>query len=259
MDSVTCWTTRRLLKVCICCLRSAACLAVSRFTCTRTNRHCIFTVLLAVIKTSLYDTTITRVPVHYFILLRFAYLKSARYTKAYRYCVLGRPFIKRFALCHETVVCLSVCLSVCPVLSCLYVCGGPVLWPKSWMDQDETRRASRPRPRPHCARWGPSSPSPIKGHVYCGQTAGWIKMALGMQVGLDPSDIVLERGPSSPSPKKGAEPPPTFRPMFIVAKWLDDQDATWHDGRPRPGQHYVRCQLSFTPRGRSAQFFGPCL
>jgi len=32
MDSVTGWTTGRLLKVCICCLRSAACLAVSRFT-----------------------------------------------------------------------------------------------------------------------------------------------------------------------------------------------------------------------------------
>jgi len=28
-------------------------------------------------------------------------------------------------------------------------------------------------------------------HVYCGQTAGWIKMPLAMEVGLDPSDIVL--------------------------------------------------------------------
>ena len=41
-----------------------------------------------------------------------------------------------------------------------------------------------------CVRWGPSFP-PQKGgealqfsvHVYCGQTAGWIKMALGMAVG----------------------------------------------------------------------------
>jgi len=29
-------------------------------------------------------------------------------------------------------------------------------------------------------------------HVYCGQTAGWIKIPLGMDVGLDPGDIVLE-------------------------------------------------------------------
>ena len=34
--------------------------------------------------------------------------------------VLGRPFVKWFALCYQTVVCLSVCLSVCLfVLSCL--------------------------------------------------------------------------------------------------------------------------------------------
>ena len=28
-------------------------------------------------------------------------------------------------------------------------------------------------------------------HVYCGQTAGWIKMGLGTVVGLGPGDIVL--------------------------------------------------------------------
>ena len=29
-------------------------------------------------------------------------------------------------------------------------------------------------------------------HVYCGQTAGWIKMPLGKEVGLGPGDIVLD-------------------------------------------------------------------
>ena len=43
-------------------------------------------------------------------------------------------------------------------------------------------------------------------HVYCGQTAGWIKMALGMEVGLGPVHIVLD-GDTAPLPKKGAEPP----------------------------------------------------
>jgi len=56
-------------------------------------------------------------------------------------------------------------------------------------------------------------------HVYCGQTAGWIKMALGMEVGLGLVHIVLD-GDTAPLSKKGAEPP-NFWPIFIVAKWLD--------------------------------------
>ena len=63
----------------------------------------------------------------------------------------------------------------------------------------------RPRPRPHCARWGPSSPSPKKGHspqfsahVYCAQTAGCIKMPLGTKIGLGPGHIVLQGDPASP-------------------------------------------------------------
>jgi len=30
--------------------------------------------------------------------------------------------------------------------------------PNGWMNQDATWYGSRPRPRPHCVRWGPSSP-----------------------------------------------------------------------------------------------------
>jgi len=41
-------------------------------------------------------------------------------------------------------------------------------------------------------------------HVYCGEMAGWIKMALGMEVGLGPVHIVLD-GDTAPLPKKGAE------------------------------------------------------
>jgi len=54
--------------------------------------------------------------------------------------MIGRPFVKRFALFYRTAV-LSVCLFVTL--------------------------------------------------VYCGQTVGWIKMKLGMQVGLGPGHIVL--------------------------------------------------------------------
>ena len=41
--------------------------------------------------------------------------------------------------------------------------------------------------------------------VYFGQTVGWIKMKLGMQVGLSPGHIVLDGDPASP-PLKGHSP-----------------------------------------------------
>jgi len=52
--------------------------------------------------------------------------------------------------------------------------------------------------------------------VYCGQTAGWIKMPLGMVVGLGQGDIVLDGDPTLPA-ERGTDAP-TFRPMSIVAK-----------------------------------------
>ena len=62
--------------------------------------------------------------------------------------------------------------------------------------------------------------SQFSAHVYCGQTARWIKMALGVEVDLGSVHIVLD-GDTAPLPKKGAEPPTNFRPIFIVAKRLD--------------------------------------
>ena len=51
-------------------------------------------------------------------------------------------------------------LSVCPVLFvCLSVCNVVALWPNGLTDQDETWHAGRPRPWPHCIRWGPSPPN----------------------------------------------------------------------------------------------------
>ena len=70
----------------------------------------------------------------------------------------------------------------------------------------------RPQPRRHCVRWGPSSPLPEKGHspdpvlahVYCGQTAGWIKMPLCTEVNIGQGDVVLD-GVTAP-PKTGTAP-----------------------------------------------------
>ena len=94
-----------------------------------------------------------------------------------------------------------------------------------WMHQDATWYEGRPRPRRHCVRWEPSSLSLSErssaaphssAHIYCGQTAAWIKMPLGMEVGLGPGHIVLDGDPASPPQKAGTAP--QFRPMSTVAK-----------------------------------------
>jgi len=41
--------------------------------------------------------------------------------------------------------------------------------------------------------------------VYCSQTAGWIKMTLGVEVAFGPSHIVLDED-LAPLPKKGQSP-----------------------------------------------------
>jgi len=48
--------------------------------------------------------------------------------------------------------------------------------------------------------------------VYCGQTVGWIKMPLGMEVALGPGDIVLDGDPAPP--RKGAQQPGHSSPNF---------------------------------------------
>jgi len=76
-----------------------------------------------------------------------------------------------------------------------------------------TWHGGRPRSGPHCARWGPSSPPP----------------------------------------KKGAQPP-NFQPMSIVAKWLDGSRCHLVRRYARAGQHCVRCGPGSTPKGHSPPF-----
>jgi len=48
------------------------------------------------------------------------------------------------------------------------------------LDGDQVRHGKGHSPPPH-----------FSAHVYCSQTAGWIRIPLGMEVGLGPGDIVL--------------------------------------------------------------------
>ena len=58
--------------------------------------------------------------------------------------------------------------------------------------------------------------------VYCGQTVGWIKMNLGMEVGLGPVHIVLDGVPAPPQ-KRGTAPAPQFSAQVCygqTAGWI---------------------------------------
>jgi len=164
--------------------------------------------------------------------------------------VFGRPFVKRFALCYKTVV--------------WSVFNVGVLWPNGWTDQDETWSAGRPRPWPHCVRWGLRSP-PQRGtgpqflaHICCGQMARWIKMPLDKKVGLYTSDIVLDS--DTAPPKNGGRAPLLFPAHVYCAQtagWikmplgmdgLDPSDIVL-DWDPVPPPQ----------REQSPPIFGPCL
>jgi len=59
--------------------------------------------------------------------------------------------------------------------------------------------------------------------VYCGQTVGWIKMKLGVELGLSAGHIVLD-GDLAPLPQRA------IAPQFSANGWMD-QDATSYGAR----------------------------
>ena len=96
--------------------------------------------------------------------------------------------------------------------------------------------------------------------VFC-QTVGWIKMKLGLQVGLGPGHIVLD---GDPAPlRKRAHPPISGPHLSWPSSWMD-QDATWYKCRPRPGRVlrwdplcYMGIQLP--SKGAQPPLLSPCL
>ena len=126
--------------------------------------------------------------------------------------VLGRPFVKRFALCYQTVV-----------LFLLSICDVGVLWPNGWMGQEETWHRCRPRSTPQT---GTQLHTPEKGDTIPNfqpcllWPKGWMdKDATCYEGRPRPRSHCVRLGPSPPSPQKGAKPP-IFGPC-IVAKRLD--------------------------------------
>jgi len=170
--------------------------------------------------------------------------------------IFGRPFVKRFAVCYQTVV--------CPVsLSCLSVtlvcCGQTVerikmkLGTLVGLGPGHIVLDVDPAPLPP-KKERDTAPQ-FLAYVCCGQTARCIKMPLGMGVGLGPGNFVLDGDPPPPQ-KKGTQPFPNFRLMWPNG-WVD-QDATWYRGRPQPRRLCVRWHLARPPPqkkgGHSPQF-----
>jgi len=119
------------------------------------------------------------------------------------------------------------------------------------MHQDAIWYGRRPQPRRLCVRWGPrklpKKKAEISGHVYCSQTAEWIKMALGMEVGLCPVNVVLD-GDTAALTKKGTKPSPIFGPSLLWSNGWMHQDATRYGGRPQPSGLCVRWRPSPPPQ-----------
>jgi len=123
-------------------------------------------------------------------------------------------------VCKTVCPMLSIrCLSVLSVLSvCLSVCS--CLWRSctvaKWLDGSTGH---------YVLDGDPALPPPKGGgapqfsaHICCSQTAGWLTMPLGIEVGLSPCNFVFDGDPALPSLKMWAEPPSQFSAHFFCSQ-----------------------------------------
>ena len=104
---------------------------------------------------------------------------------------------------------------------------------------------------------GTPTPTQFLAHVYCGQTAGWIKMPVGTEVNLGRGDVVLD-GVAAPPPKRGTAP--SFRFMYCgqTDGWMKTPFGTEVD--LGPGQTVLDGGPGSLRKGHSSfPLLGPCL
>jgi len=80
----------------------------------------------------------------------------------------------------------------------------------------------------------------------------WIKMPLGMEVGLGPGDFVLDGDPALLT--KRWRSLPILGPCLLWPNAWMDQDATWHGGRPQPRPLCVRWGPNPLPENAAQPF-----
>jgi len=86
------------------------------------------------------------------------------------------------------------------------------------LDKDDIVLDGDPAPLP---QKGGRAPPKFLANVYCGQTAGCIKMVVSTDVGLSPGNFMLDGDPALLHKKRGRSSLPNFRPISIVAKRLN--------------------------------------
>jgi len=139
------------------------------------------------------------------------------------------------------------------------------------MHQDVTWYGGRTQRRRLCVRWGPS-PLPQKGqsfsfakfsaHVYCGQTAAWIKMPLGTEVGRSrrPTRHCVRCGPSYSQKKGHTHPHPILAHVYCdqIPGWMKTPLSTEVDRGPG---HIVLDGVPAPAKGaqQPPPLLGPCL
>ena len=122
------------------------------------------------------------------------------------------------------------------------------------MDQDETRHAGRPRPWPHCVRWGPTY-LPLRGKPPnfwpISVAAKWLHGSRCHLVWRKaPAQATLcSMGTLLPLPKRGHSPQISGPCLLWPNGWMD-QDGIWHRGRPQPRRLCVRWGPSPLPNFR---------
>jgi len=111
--------------------------------------------------------------------------------------------------------------------------------------QDATWYGGKCRLRRRCVRWGRSSPveghSPqFSVHVYCGQTAGWMKTPLGTEVDFGLGHIVLHGDPALHERGTAA---PFFRPMSIATINIGRKEGVCPLRKAGMGPPQIQCDL----------------
>ena len=86
-------------------------------------------------------------------------------------------------------------------------------WYLVWMEVAHATSCSTETQLPRTE--GTPTSSRFLSHVYCGQTAGWMKTPLGTEVDRGPGHIVLDWVPALR--ERGTAARSSFRPMSIVA------------------------------------------
>jgi len=90
--------------------------------------------------------------------------------------------------------------------------------------------------------------------------AAWIKMPLGMELGLSPGDFVSDGDLALPSARRGRSPQ-IFGPCLLWPNGWMDQGATWYGDGLGPGRIVLDGDptLPSQKKGTQPPSFGPCL